>query len=1386
MNQPVSTQQPPAHPDILFGPAQGELLREEILADLLQASAARHPDHPALLCGQRSLSYAELDAQATVVAARLIADGVAPGQIVGLWLPRGIELLVLQAGIAKAGAAWLPVDEDTPVERLQVCLDDASGAGVLTCAAFAPRLAQLGRPVWTAEALLAGQPDAAPPHASAAAAELVRARRADVTPDMPAYVIYTSGSTGKPKGILINQRSICHFLRSENAVLGVHADDKVYQGFSVAFDMSFEEIWIAYLVGATLWLGPKEISGDPETLPRMLAEQQVTVLHAVPTLLALFNQEVPSLRLINLGGEMCPEALVERWSRPGRQMFNTYGPTEATVSASLARLQPGQPVTIGTPLPNYGLLVIDAEAAASEPPQLKLLARGATGELCITGPGLAAGYLGRPDLTAEKFLSNPWSCGQHDARLYRTGDLARIGADGEVVCLGRADDQVKIRGFRVELGEIEAVLAQQPGVGTVAVLLRKDDGIDQLVAYLVADAGTGAGISAGTGTVPEAGTGASAGAPAPRMLRAALTASLPPYMVPGRYQFLDAMPRLTSGKIDRKALKALPLQPDSAGAGAGTCSDAGADSDLAETPAEQALFAALATLFPGQPILRQADFFSDLGGHSFFAARLASALRADPRFAHITVRDIYQQRQIGKIAQVLADAPAAAAAQEEAPWSPPSTLKRWTCGLAQAAAMPALVALRMAQWLAPFFTYHFFTGDPGDSVARAIAASVAVFLLATLAEFAIAIAGKWLIAGRLQAGSYPLWGWTYYRWWLADRLVEAAPAYLLSGSSLSSWWLRALGAKIGKEVIIGSMTLRAPDLLEIGDNVSVGNAVNFENARVQRGRLLLGRITLEQDACVSSFAVLEGNTRVEALGHLEGQSALADGQTVTAGRVWAGSPARDVGPFDSSLLPPRPHASALRRTGEALFFLFGILLIVTLFFMPVFPSFVLIDWFDEAGWLPWIQGDDLRIQLLRYFLLAFPASTVLIILTALLSAGIRWSVLPRLRPGRFAIHSRTYCAKWLVSQIQESSLNVLHGIYATVFAPNWYRLLGAKVGKDAEISTALGVVPDMLTLGDETFIADAVMLGDEEIDGGWMTMQPTVVSHRSFVGNGAYIPDGTVLPEHVLIGVHSRAPDNSRMQSGDTWLGSPPINLPAREQTSGYPEWLTFHPSPLRRLGRGLIEAFRIVAPHALVIAVGYTLVLAVMPAAGAGRWAEVTWDLTLAGLAYGMGNYVFVVLLKWLLIGRYRKQSEPMWTPFVWLSEGVTNLYEGIAVPNFMRYLRGTPWLPLAFNLLGCRIGKGVYLDTTDITEFDCVHIGDHSELNALTCPQTHLFEDRVMKIDHVQIGSKVYMGPRSAVLYSAVVGDQARLGALTLVMKGEQIPPRSYWAGCPAAPAR
>jgi non-ribosomal peptide synthetase-like protein len=499
--------------------------------------------------------------------------------------------------------------------------------------------------------------------------------------------------------------------------------------------------------------------------------------------------------------------------------------------------------------------------------------------------------------------------------------------------------------------------------------------------------------------------------------------------------------------------------------------------------------------------------------------------------------------------------------------------------------------------------------------------------------------------------------------------------------------------------------------------------------------------------------------------------------------MWSGSPARDTGPFDRSAYPPRPEVSETRIAREGLFFFCAAILTATIFFIPLFPSFVLIDWLDESH--PWMQSSSIPLQLIKYFLLAFPATAILIVCTVLVSAALRWILLPRMQEGSWPVHSRAYCSRWVVNQIQESSLNILHGIYATVFAPSWYRLLGAKVGRDAEISTAQGLIPDLLTLGDESFIADAVMLGDEEVIGGWMTLRATVVSRRSFVGNGAYVPDGTVLPENVLIGVHSRAPGNEQMRPGDTWLGSPPINLPAREQASGHPDNLTFNPSPLRRLGRSLVETCRIITPHAAIIAVGYTVIINVMPLAEAGQWSAVFWALIFAGLLYGIGSMLLVAVLKWIFLGRYYTLAKPMWTPFVWASEAITSLYVGFTIPNFMRYLRGTPWLPLAFNLLGSKIGKGVYLDTTDFDEWDCIHIGDYSELNALCCPQTHLFEDRIMKIDHVRIGRRVTMGARCSVLYSAEVGDNARLGPLTLVMKGESIPANSYWHGCPAAPA-
>ncbi len=1316
---------------VIRGDQRPEFIRTEVLSDILDHTAEQYPTHIALIDQDRQISYAELQQQVDQIAQQLIQRGVKAGDRVGLWLPRGADLLIAQAGICKAGAAWLPFDMDVPVDRIQICLDDAKAVGIVTSQEWTGLLSHLQQTVWTADEL--NQPTQHP---------IIQQRAAL---DDAAYIIYTSGSTGKPKGIVIEQRNICHFLRSENSVLGVRHEDKVYQGFSVAFDMSFEEVWISYLVGATIWIAPKDLVTDPERLCKTLQQENITVLHAVPTLLALFPEDVPNLRIINLGGEMCPEALVARWDLPHHQIFNTYGPTETTVTSSLARVYANEPVTIGVPLPNYGMLVLND--------QLELLAQGEVGELCVFGPSVGREYLGRPELTAEKFIDNQWAQNEHELKLYRTGDLARLDENGQIQCLGRADDQVKIRGFRVELGEIEAALCDLNGIGTAAVVLRRDDEMDQLVAFIVLDQEAKSQIQV-------------------KDIRTYLKSRLPAYMVPNRFEIVEQVPRLLSGKIDRNALRKIEL----------TTSIDKEVSDEPQNEAESILFAILQKLFPNQAIRLSADFFDDLGGHSLLAAVLTSELREYPEYAQITIQNIYQNRKVGAISQFML-AQTKQQQMREVNSYEVNSLHRVLCGVAQLVVIPVLIALTILQWLAPFFSYHYFTGSPSDSIPHAIAISLGVYVLSMIASFALSIVGNRLLLRGVKAGEYPLWSRTYFRWWLADRLTNIAPVYLLAGSSLNRLYLRALGAKIGQNVHIGSVFIRMPALLQIDDGVSVGSHVNLENAKVEQGHLVLGRIHLKQESYVGSYSVLEENTCLEDYAHLKALSALPNGQTIPAHEIWDGAPAKYHNRIDVAQLLPREKVSTLRKMWEAAYYAVSAILISCLFFIPIFPNFILVDWLDVKYFSDWASSNS-AITALHYFLLAIPASVLMIIATALFAALVRKILLPSLKAGTYSLHSSTYYRKWFATQILETSLQTLHGLFATVYAPAWFRLLGAKVGKDSEVSTATGVIPELLTLGDESFIADAVMLGDEEITRGWMILQPTTIGRRSFVGNSAYIADGTDLPDGVLIGVQSKIPEKDQLQSGETWFGSPALRLPARETVADFPEHLTFKPSIARRMMRGFIEGLRIVLPSAFAIGVGYMIVLSVINTVVTKGWLYGLLALTLSGIAYGIVSFLLIVVLKWALIGRYKTRSAPMWTMFVWVSEGITSLYESIAIQNCLNYVRGTPFLPMLLRLLGVKVGKNVYLDTADITEFDCVSIGDNSELNSFSGPQTHLFEDRIMKIGEVKIGSHVTVHCRSIVLYNAEVADQTLLGPLTLVMKGEKIPTQSAWIGSPAQP--
>ncbi|HEX5598531.1 MAG TPA: amino acid adenylation domain-containing protein, partial [Micromonosporaceae bacterium] len=385
--------------------------------------------------------------------------------------PRSVEMYVVLLAVGKAGAAFVPIDPEAPSDRVAYIAEDAGVDLLVTSAELASVAAGLERRVLLMEE-------------AAAALSAAPATRPELDPvgggyDPTAYVIYTSGSSGRPKGVEVAQSSICNFLDVVPGVYDVRPDDRVYQGMTIAFDFSIEEIWPTWAVGATLVAGPTDAGRFGAELADFLDEAAVTVLYCVPTLLATIPRELPRIRSLLVGGEACPGQLVERWSRPGRRILNTYGPTEGTVTATWCELRPGRLVTIGRPLPTYSIVLLD-ECRRRVPD-------GEVGEICIGGPGVARGYVGRPELTAERFIEHPLA--PSGSRLYRTGDLGRLTADGEIEYLGRADAEVKIRGHRVDLGEIENVLLEDPAVSeAVAALVAVSDTPDaprELAAYLV-------------------------------------------------------------------------------------------------------------------------------------------------------------------------------------------------------------------------------------------------------------------------------------------------------------------------------------------------------------------------------------------------------------------------------------------------------------------------------------------------------------------------------------------------------------------------------------------------------------------------------------------------------------------------------------------------------------------------------------------------------------------------------------------------------------------------------------------------------------------------------------------------------------------------------------
>ncbi|MCS0604345.1 non-ribosomal peptide synthase/polyketide synthase [Streptomyces sp. LP11] len=591
-----------ARPEDTAAPAPAYPALGELFADRV----ARAPHAPALTDGRRTWSYRELADRADRLAGHLVRSGAGPDRVVALVLPRSMELIAAELAVARAGAAFLPVDPAYPAERRALMLADAAPAVTLDDPAAVAALLE---------------------HGDGAGAGEDEARGAG--PDRAAYVIYTSGSTGTPKGVTVTHRGIAGFTAAAAERYAVGPGDRVLQFSSPSFDASVLELFVSVLTGATLvvppdgpWLG--------DELAAVLDEHRITHTLIPPAALATLPDPAQGtgrrLRTLIVGAEACPASLVDRWA-PGRRMINSYGPTEATIVATwTGPLAAGQGTpTIGAALPHTRVHVLD--------PGMRPVPPGADGELYIGGDAVARGYLRRPGLTAGRFVADPF--GPPGARLYRTGDRVRLRPDGELDYLGRLDRQVKIRGFRVEPGEIEAALSRDPRVGEAVVVVREDEpGRPRLVGYA---------------------TPADPGAPPdPASLRAALASALPAHLVPSAVVVLDRMPLTAQNKTDRAALPA-PEQAPRVGRVA------------PRTPREEALAAIWADVL-GVDAVGVTDDFLDLGGDSILAARALSRIR-DDLGARLTVRDVFTARTVEALAPLLGD-PATAAPAEPIPAAP--------------------------------------------------------------------------------------------------------------------------------------------------------------------------------------------------------------------------------------------------------------------------------------------------------------------------------------------------------------------------------------------------------------------------------------------------------------------------------------------------------------------------------------------------------------------------------------------------------------------------------------------------------------------------------------------------------------------------------------------
>lgn len=1288
------------------------------LQEFFENSALKYPQNIAIENGSSRYTYEEADILANKLANYLCEIGIGPESKIAILMPRCAEVPIIMLGVLKAGGAYIPLDPEIPAERVNFIMEDADAKLLITSTEILERIGvQLQAfPIFNLDKEIKVLDDF----------PSTRPTVANRSPHDLCYMIYTSGTTGKPKGVLLEQQNAVAYIQSAKKLYPINSSDRSLQGFSVSFDASVEEIWVPLAVGATMVIGTFDIMRSGSQLASILNKLQITFLSCAPTLLSMVKDDIPSLRILIFGGEVCTRDIANRWCKSGRMVYNTYGPTEATVIATAAILEPQKEVTIGKSIEGYDVVLVDEDLNA-------ITAQDVEGEILIGGESIARGYLHREDLTAKKFLSTDKYCGE-EKRYYRTGDLAKYDVESNLLFMGRADAQVKVRGFRVELAEIEGLLINADNIQAAAVKL--DEATQQLAAYVVLKEG------------------------ASDIDRVAIAKNfrqlLPYYMIPSTLDIIDALPMTTSQKIDRKKLPEpkIPL---------GFSSDKKIIAPT--TPIEKRIVSVISKNIHRDDVSMDDNFFNDLGGHSLLAAIVASELREDNMFENLSVVDIYKFPILRDLAvEIAKKQPKKDEPKEERKVYKPSNWKYYSCCFWQGLILIPIILLFGIEWLGPFFVYSYFyliDGSLWDSLLISLASYFLILPVLTI----ISIACKWLILGKVKAGEYPLWGSYYLRWWTVDKIMSICPIVYFAGTNIINYFLRFMGAKVGKNTYINTSVFNAFDLLNIGDNVSVSTECNLRGWTIEDGYLKIGSITLEDNVFIGTHAYLSYNTAMKRNSSLDDLSLLPTGEVIPENEFWSGSPATKIG------------MEKEREYVPIWSFKYTIIALVCVFIIP------LITMIAYSPGMMLVAHINYTAAIWKYAWVTLFIGVSFVVLLTVIIAAFKWIMLGNLKDGKYKVNSTFYYKKWFFDQLMKLSLQVIGTLYTTLYLQKWFKLLGVKMGKRVEISTVRFISPDLLVTGDECFLADSVSVGASYVKNGYIEIKKTYIGNRTFVGNSAVLSPGTVLGDNVLVGVLSKM--NARdipVKNGTSWFGSPAVYLPQRDINHDFPIDRTYKPSKKLFACRYFIEFFRVVLPSIFFIFFAGLITEASSYLQFENDLPELFLFFPFLYIGAAILGILLVVAMKWIIIGRYKTQNRPLWSHFVWRSELITGIYENFLVLFFLNILTGTPFIKYPLRLLGSKIGHRSCVYTTQITEFDLIHVGKDCALNDNCTMQTHLFEDRVMKMSYVTIDDNSSVGGLSVVLYDSTIEKDSILEPLSVLMKNETLPPDSRFAGAPA----